>query len=244
MTVETWTEDDSATFLDHGAYYVPEREEQVRTILELLSSQPPDLRAVELCPGAGILTAAILEAFPGASVLALDGSAAMRESTRRAAGPHADRLEVAAFDLLAEDWRDFGGRTVNAVVTSLAVHHLDGAGKARLFRDLHAALAPGGVFVLADLTEPPSGVGRAIAARAWDDEVRRRALAADGTLAAFEHFEADEWNYYTHVAPGADPVDKPSSLFDQLRWLDEAGFADVDAHWMKAGHVIISGWKR
>ena len=37
--------------------------------------------------------------------------------------------------------------------------------------------------------------------------------------------------------------DKPSPLFDQLKWLDEAGFTDVDVFWMKAGHAIFSGRK-
>jgi tRNA (cmo5U34)-methyltransferase len=40
------------------------------------------------------------------------------------------------------------------VVSTLAVHHLDGAGKADLFRRVAAALAPGGRFVLADVVVP------------------------------------------------------------------------------------------
>jgi tRNA (cmo5U34)-methyltransferase len=113
-----------------------------------------------------------------------------------------------------------------------------------LFADLFAILTPGGVFVLADLTEPPTSTARKVAGEAWDEEVRRRALAFDGTLDAFKRFEADAWNYYVHVAPGGDPIDKPSSLMDQLLWLREAGFSDVDVHWMKAGHAIMSGVRR
>src|SRR5919201_623370 len=40
------------------------------------------------------------------------------------------------------------------VVSSLAVHHLDAAGKADLFRRIAAVLAPGGRFVLADVVVP------------------------------------------------------------------------------------------
>jgi tRNA (cmo5U34)-methyltransferase len=243
VTVQSWNEADSATFLDRGEYYVPERELQTRIIVSLLAGQADDMRVVELCPGAGHLTAALLGRFAKARVLALDGSEAMRESTRHAAGAAVDRLEVRAFDLMDNEWRDFSGERVNAVVTSLTVHHLEGERKLHLFQDLYAALAPGGIFVLADLTEPPTAIARQIAAECWDEEVRRRAMEIDGTLDAFTAFQVDEWNYYAHFAPGADPVDKPSSLMHQLAWLQEAGFVDVDVHWMKAGHAIMSGRK-
>ena len=73
--------------------------------------------------------------------------------------------------------------------------------------------------------------------------MRQRILEIDGNLDAVAAFEADEWNYYTHVAPGTDPIDKLSSLMGQLLWLREAVFGGADVHWMKAGHLIISGFK-
>jgi hypothetical protein len=36
-------------------------------------------------------------------------------------------------------------------------------------------------------------------------------------------------------------MDKPSRLSDQFRWLEEAGFAEVDVFWMQAGHAIYGG---
>ena len=83
-----------------------------------------------------------------------------------------------------------------------------------------AALASGGVLVIADIVRPPDARGLAVAAQQWDEAVRARALALDG-----------------------DPIDKPSSLAEQLAWLAEAGFAGVDAHWLVAGHAIFSGRK-
>ena len=71
----------------------------------------------------------------------------------------------------------------------------------------------------------------------------QRVLEIDGNLDAVAAFEADEWNYYTHVAPGTDPIDKPSSLMDQLLCLHEAVFGCADVHWMKADHLIISGFE-
>ena len=165
----------------------------------------------------------------------------MLEATRRQAGRHADRLTTRQFDLADKGWRSFVA-AVDAVVSSLAVHHLDGPGKQTLFRDIAAMLTPGGIFVLADLVEPTTPTGKAIAGAMWDEAVRQVALARDGNLAAYDHFRQDEWNYYNQPQP-ADSIDQPSSLHDQLDWLRAAGFEAVDAHWMRAGHAIISGRK-
>ena len=236
----TWSEAESRLFIDEGAYYVPERELQTRIICDLIPPADGAVDLVELCPGEGLLTRALLQRFPEARVHAFDGSPTMLASTRETAGTEADRLSTRAFDLAASDWRAFDF-ACHAVVSSLAVHHLDGPQKQALFADLFKALAPGGVFVLADLIAPARPAGVQVAAACWDEAVKERAQALDGNLTAFERFQADDWNHYS--APEPDPVDKPSPLFDQLRWLAEAGFAAVDVHWMKAGHAIMSGVK-
>jgi tRNA (cmo5U34)-methyltransferase len=68
--------------------------------------------------------------------------------------------------------------------------------------------------------------------------VKERALQLDGNLGAFRRFQSENWNYYSDPEP--DPVDQPSALFDMLTWLDQAGFAEIDVHYLKAGHAILS----
>jgi tRNA (cmo5U34)-methyltransferase len=131
-------------------------------------------------------------------------------------------------------WRRFP-YPVAALVTSLAVHHLDGQEKRQLYADLAAALMPGGALVLADLVMPAGEAGRALAEAAWEGAVRQRSLELDGDLRALD------WNFFRD--PGADPVDRPSRLFEQLRWLEEAGFTEIDVYWMWAGHAIYGGRK-
>jgi tRNA (cmo5U34)-methyltransferase len=126
-----------------------------------------------------------------------------------------------------------------AIVTSLCVHHLDGDGKRRLFRDLHLALVEGGALLIADLVAPASAPAQRLLAASWDARARTQSLAATGSDAGFRRFQETEWNLYRHP----DPVDIPSPLFDQLQWLAEAGYAGVDAFWMDAGHAIYGGYR-
>jgi tRNA (cmo5U34)-methyltransferase len=232
-----WDEDDSREFIDHGRYFVPEREEQIATVLDLIP-EPGGGLLVDLCCGEGLLSAALLERFPQARVLAMDLSPTMLEKARATCAAHGERFETRPFDLADRSWRSFP-EPVRAFVSSLAVHHLDGAGKRGLFQDLAAALVPGGALVIADLVLPATPASHALAAKAWDEAVRRRSLELAGSLRPYEIFRDERWNLWTDPTP--DPIDQPSPLFDQLRWLAEAGFAGVDVHWMKAGHAVYGG---
>ena len=88
-----WTEDDSRMYRELAAIAVPAREEQVATLLSLLPFQQQDaFRAVELGCGEGALSFAVLDCFPNASVLALDGSASMREQAGRHLGRFGERV--------------------------------------------------------------------------------------------------------------------------------------------------------
>ena len=238
---QAWDEADSAVFLDIGRYAMPERETQIDTICGLIPAGAGPIQIVELCCGGGLLAKALLERIPASRLLAFDGSAKMLAATRNAVGEaDATRLETRAFDLAGRDWRRLRA-PVQAVVSSLAIHHLDGEEKRTLFADVLGMLAPGGVFVMADILMPAGQDAKRWAAQAWDEETRRRAMALDGNLAGFERFEAEGWNYFSD--PDPDPVDKPSTLLDQLTWLRDAGFSEVDVFWMKAGHAVFGGRK-
>jgi tRNA (cmo5U34)-methyltransferase len=108
-------------------------------------------RMLDLGAGTGETSRRCLLAHPSAGVLAIDQSQDMldvaattpdaRITLRRARLE--DPLPPGPFEL---------------VVSALAVHHLDGAGKALLFRRIRELLAPGGLFVMADVVIPDAPV--------------------------------------------------------------------------------------
>ncbi|HZD25750.1 MAG TPA: class I SAM-dependent methyltransferase [Alphaproteobacteria bacterium] len=234
-----WTEAESELFLQDGALFVPGREQQIDILCRLLPAPAPGDLAVELCCGEGLLAAALLHRHPDLRLLAFDGSPAMRAAARKMLGFAGKRAEVREFTLADTGWRRFETPPL-AVLSSLALHHLDGAGKRRLFADMFAALRPGGALLIADLVEPASPAARRLAAEEWDAAVAARAEAA-GRPAVLARFREDGWNYFADPAP--DPMDQPSPLADQLDWLRAAGFAGVDTFWMLAGHAVYGGFR-
>jgi tRNA (cmo5U34)-methyltransferase len=101
-------------------------------------------RALELGTGTGETARRVLAVHPGAVLVGVDASANM---LAHADLPGAD-LRVARLEDPLPDG------PFELVFSALAVHHLDGAGKAGLFARLAAVLAPAGRFVLGDVVVP------------------------------------------------------------------------------------------
>ncbi|MFZ5918098.1 MAG: class I SAM-dependent methyltransferase [Chloroflexota bacterium] len=236
-----WDEETSRIFIDYGRYFVPERDRQMRTIAALLSHLEGPCIVLELCCGEGLLAEVLLGSFATFSVHGLDGSVEMLQRARERLARFENRFRSRVFNLASADWRK-PGFPVHAVVSSMAIHHLTGPQKQALFSDVYRMLVEGGAFVIADIVEHPGQEGQRVAAEAWDEEVRKRSMELDGNTGAFEFFEREGWNTFWYL--DAEDIDKPSPLYDQLKWLEGAGFVEVDVHWMLAGHAVFSGRKR
>src|SRR5262245_55503896 len=104
-TQNLWTEDDSQLYQGIASIAVPDRAEQIATLLTLLPFNPDEsFRAVEIGSGQGILATTLLQCFPQATLLALDGSPAMRAQTAQRLELFSPRGSVAAFDLGSAAW--------------------------------------------------------------------------------------------------------------------------------------------
>lgn len=234
----SWDEQSSRTFIDFGYYFVPEREFQILTLCALVPTQEKPFHVIELCCGEGLLAGALLERHPNCIVHGLDGSPEMLQHAVTRLAQYGERFTAERFDLSDRAWRN-PAWSVHAVVSSLAIHHLDAQLKRELFHDIYQMLNADGVLIIADMIQPVTQSGVAFAAQSWDNLVRQQALEIDGNTRAFDCFQQEQWNHYQYP----HPIDKPSGLFEQLKWLEQVGFVDVDVFWMKAGHAIFGGRK-
>jgi len=105
-------------------------------------------RILELGTGTGVTAAPLLEHHPDALLVGIDASEEMLAVAHQVLPAERVQLRVARL----EDELPAG--PFDLVASALAVHHLDDAEKADLFRRVRSALAPGGRFVLADVVVP------------------------------------------------------------------------------------------
>lgn len=235
-----WSEEDSTRFIELGRVYTPARDAIQEAILGLIPAERDEpFLAVELGVGAGWLSAAILERFPAARIVGLDGSPAMLRETEARLEPFGGRFELRTFRLEDRSWLDGIREDVRCFVSSLVIHHLDAEGKRALYRDLYGHLAPAGAVLIADLVAPRSEWERRYMAGQWDAEVKRQSQEITGSLATYQQFVDDRWNWYDYP----DPMDMPSSVPEHLQWLAEAGFTGANVFWERAGHAVYGGYK-
>jgi tRNA (cmo5U34)-methyltransferase len=237
--VGAWNEEDSKIFVEFGRAMVPGREQIEQTFLDLIPAQPHEhFLAVEIGTGAGWLSAALLRQFSKAQILGLDGSPEMLKMAAQLLEHYGNRAELRRFRLEEPSWTD-GLPAVRVFLSSLVLHHLDASGKRDLFARLFDRLEPGGALLFADLMEPRTERARDHFAAAWDEEVGRRSMEIHGDGRAHEFFGRERWNIYKYP----DPADKPSTLPEQLGWMEEAGCEGVDVFWARAGHALLGGYR-
>lgn len=178
----------------------------------------PLRHVVDLGAGTGLLARAVADAHPEVELTLLDGAVGMLEIARHALGAAATYVTGDLADAPPPGPWD-------AVVSALAIHHLDDAGKRALYARVHAELAPGGLFVNAEQVSAPTAPLDAAYAD-WHERSARALGATDEQWAgARQRMRAD------HLAP----------LDEQLRWLREAGFADVDCLFKDHGFAVLVG---
>jgi tRNA (cmo5U34)-methyltransferase len=235
-----WNEASSNEFIELGEVITPSRQEQVDVVASLVPADEFEtFSIVDLACGVGALSEAVLCRFPSSRTLALDGSPVMLERAAQQLSRYPGRTEFGHFDLRARDWLRHLPADLRCFVSSLAIHHLDGAEKQVLYHDLVGALPLGGAVLIVDLVEPVNARARTAYGDAWDAIVQQQSLANTGSSTSYERFR-DGWNHYR------DPdieFDHPSGLFEQLRWLSDAGLSEVDCFWLRAGHAIYGGYK-
>ena len=181
------------------------------------------VRVLDLGAGTGLLSGFLAQALPDATFVLVDEAPGMLERAAERMAPLGDRVQTVVADL--RDQLPPG--PFDVIASALAIHHLDDAGKADLYRRAADALAPGGVLVNAEQVAGPTPELDRVYRERW----RVHCAAAGATpevLAA-----ADE-----RMA-----IDIPASVPAQLDMLRAAGLADVDSPFQQWRFAVLAGWK-
>lgn len=197
---------------------VPEYRRQESLIAEAIErAGPPGMeepfRILELGAGTGRLSQYLLETFSGAEITAFDVSPAMLAACEASLARFGRRARIVEVDFGTADL----GHGYHAVVSRLAVHHLEDNDKQVLYGWVFEALLPGGVFVNVDLI---SG----------ETEAEGEAMLAEWR--SFMISQGDDPEEWEEWLVGDD--DHPATERGQISWLEAAGFVEVRTIWKQA----------
>ena len=208
MPAEEWR---TAEHVDHYLGRADSYPRRVEGEGVLLDHVPLDARRIlDLGTGDGRLLALLQDDRPEMVGVGLDFSELMLEAAeRRFSGTK--RIELVRHDLTAP-LPALG--PFDAVVSGMAIHHLDHERKRALYREVFELLEPGGVFANFEHVASPT---------------RRLHLAFFAAIdEPLEH---------------EDPSDRLLDVETQLAWLRELGFDDVDCYWKWLELAVLIGVK-
>jgi tRNA (cmo5U34)-methyltransferase len=201
---------------------VPHYDQFYGAVVDVLSlGEQPPRRVLDLGAGTGLLSAAVLTAFPGVCIELLDGSAPMLAEARERLG---DAVHAAHVADMANELPD---GPFDAIVSALAIHHLNDADKRRLFTRALAALVPGGVFVNAEQVAGPTDELTAIYTSTWERDCRALGATDEELAGARERMRHD----------------RCADVESQLTWLRSAGFSSADCVYKSWRLAVLAGFK-
>ncbi|MGI9019292.1 MAG: class I SAM-dependent methyltransferase [Solirubrobacterales bacterium] len=208
MPAEEWTTPEHVNrYLDRADEF-PRRLEGESVLLDHVPRGAR--RILDLGTGDGRLLALLRADRPEMLGVGLDFSELMLEAARESFA-HEPRIELVEHDL-TEPLPALG--RFGAVVSSMAIHHLEHERKRSLYSEVFEVLEPGGVFAnFEHVASPTHRLHRAFFA------------AIDEPL---EH---------------EDPSDRLLDVESQLQYLREVGFDDVDCYWKWLEMALLIGFK-
>jgi tRNA (cmo5U34)-methyltransferase len=219
----------AASFAERRRVLIPLLDVQEDVLRQLLDRhERPITRFLDLGCGAGAVSELVLGHLPHAQGVLVDFSEPMLARAGVNLARYAGRWQAVRGDLNEPAWREGlpAGR-YDAIVSGLAIHHLPPERKGTLFAEIFELLEPGGMFVNMDyvaIDGPLRGL--------FDERMLANAVRAERESGGTRH---------EHEVDLEDDDDRPDTVEDQLRWLRDAGFVEVETHFKWAEAAIYGG---
>lgn len=177
---------------------------------------------LDLGAGTGILTELLHQSHPQSRITLVDMSANMLDKAKNKFN-NIDNFTYIEDNYLTMDFKD----NYDIIISSLSIHHLNDKEKYTLYKRIYQHLNNHGVFINADEVIAPTDTLEKLYVEKETTHLLKQDLTND---------EKDEILYRR-------TLDTPSTLKDNLTWLDDIGYENVDVIYKYYRYFVLYGQK-
>lgn len=170
-----------------------------------LSTTSPEI--LDLGAGTGLFSEFVQQKYPNAKITLVDLSQNMLDIAQKRFSSNKN------INIIQQDFTTFKDEKLyDAVISSLAIHHLEDKAKANLYNTIFALLKSDGIFINAEQVAGESEYLNHLYDKEWREKVESSDLSREEIDASYERIK----------------LDKRTPLSTQIKWLKDAGFKEVD----------------
>ncbi len=203
--------------------------------LSLVETTNPSPQILDLGAGTGLFSSLVLQKYPNSRMTLVDLSEKMLEGARERfhrldnvqyiVGDYSNMTFTQSFDIVISSLSIH--HLSHTAKKHLSIHHLSHTAKKHLFINIYQMLNEGGMFVNADQVEGNDSHIDAYYKRRWLEYINGSGLSKEAIEASVERRQ----------------LDLNAPLQDQILWMKQAGFHQVDCMFKYLDFAVFFGKK-
>ena len=167
------------------------------------------IKVLDLGAGTGLFSKHVFEKYPNAEFVLIDLAEKLLDSAKTRFKDYDDQ-----FEFIVKDYRTIEGEEeYDLVISSLSIHHLTHEEKKKLFKSIYRILKHNGLFINVDQIRGETSYLSELYWNHWLEQIKNSG--------------ATEQQITESIARRKD-YDIDATSAEQLQWLKEAGFINID----------------
>ncbi|WP_041444775.1 class I SAM-dependent methyltransferase [Syntrophobotulus glycolicus] len=189
------------------------------SLIEPVTERP---KILDIGAGTGLLTSFFIEKIPTAQITLIDLSDQMLEMAKRRFS------DIPGVEYIVDDYAQYDfQQKYDMIISAFSIHHLSDEEKIKLYHKCYSILNPKGIFINCDQVLGETPYLDSLNKTHWRESIEKSGLSQADISAAYDRTK----------------LDREAPLSQQLIWLKEAGFTDVDCVYKWYFFAVMMGRK-
>jgi tRNA (cmo5U34)-methyltransferase len=202
---------------------IPNLDQLYNIITDLADSNILAPRILDLGAGTGLLTENIFNKYSRGYFTLIDISEEMLDIARKRFKDNLNFKYILG-DYLKADFED----SFDIIVSSLSIHHLEDNDKRIIYSKVYELLNDDGIFLNADQVLAPSSENEYIYQKNWLEKIETGTLNQDEKDVIIDRMKHD----------------KPATLENNINWLKNSGFTNIDVFYKYYNFCVLYAKKK